>query len=373
MKENNRIPKQAPDTMRDISSKRIFQDPVLCSQFLRDNMDIPEFKNVQPEDIEDVSERYYPFIGSEFQSDTVKRIHIRNADGSDKEESVYLISLIEHKSGVDYNVSMQILKYMVCIWDDYGKEQERIKEGVTKRKYFKYPAILPIVYYEGAAKWTADMHLRDRIQKGNAFGCYIPDFIYRVVRNHDYTNEELLARGDAISLLMMINKVQTAEDFREFCQSPPEEMDQILKNTSKSIRGTIRDTMYGLLMKMNVPVDEANQYVESVEGCRMGYLFENMEKIDIQEERRKTAEEREKREKIQKESEELKQEVEGLKQEAKDAKREVEGLKQEAEDAKQEAEDAKQEAEDAKQEAEDAKQEIERLKKLLVLHGVPEE
>ncbi|MCD8132269.1 MAG: Rpn family recombination-promoting nuclease/putative transposase [Clostridiales bacterium] len=363
MKENNRIPKQAPDTMRDISSKRIFQDPVLCSQFLRDNMDIPEFKNVHPEDIEDVSERYHPFIGSEFQSDTVKRIRIRNADGSDKGEPVYLISLIEHKSGVDYNVSMQILKYMVCIWDDYGKEQERIKEGITKRKYFKYPAIFPIVYYEGAAKWTADMHLRDRIQEGNVFGCYIPDFLYRVVRNHDYTNEELLARGDAISLLMMINKVQTAEDFREFCQSPPEEMDQILKNTSRSIRGTIRDTMYGLLMKMNVPVDEANQYVESVEGCRMGYLFENMEKIDIQEERRKTAAEREKREKIQKESEELMQEVEGLKQEA-------EKVKREAEDAKQEAEDAKQEAEKIKRESQ---QEIERLKKLLASHGVPEE
>lgn len=293
MNDNNSIPKQvSSESMRDISSKRIFQDPILCSQFLRDNMDIPVLKNVRPEDIEDVSERYHPYLGVEFQSDTVKRIRICDADGNEKEEPFYLISLIELKSSVDYNVAMQILKYMVCIWDDYGKEQERIQEGITKRKYFKYPSILPIVYYEGVAKWTADLHLRDRIQKGNVFGFHIPDFVYKVVRNHDYTNEELLARGDAISLLMMINKVQTAEDFREFCQSPPEEMDQILKNASNSIRSTIRDTMYGLLMKMNVPVEEANRYVESVEGCRMGYLFENMEKIDIQEERRKTAQAR---------------------------------------------------------------------------------
>jgi len=363
---NNSISKQvSSDNIRDISSKRIFQDPVLCSQFLRDNMDIPVLKNVRPEDIEDVSERYHPYLGVEFQSDTVKRIRICDADGNEKEDTFYLISLIEHKSSVDYNVAMQILKYMVCIWDDYAKEQERIKADITKRKYFKYPAILPIVYYEGAAKWTADLHLRDRIQKGNVFGSHIPDFIYKVVRNHDYTNEELLARGDAISLLMMINKVQTAEDFREFCQSPPEEMNQILKNASKSIRGTIRDTMYGLLMKMNVPVEEANRYVESVEECRMGYLFENMEKIDIQEERRKTAVERRKREEIQKETDALKKKMEN-------ARREVEGLKQKAEDAKQEVEELKQEAEDAKQEAEDAKQEIERLKKLLASHGIPE-
>ena len=42
-------------------------------------------------------------------------------------------------------------------------------------------------------------------------------------------------------------------------------------------------------MKMNVPVCEAEECVKKVKGCDMGYLFENMEKMDIQEERRKTA------------------------------------------------------------------------------------
>lgn len=42
---------------RDISSKDVFKNPVLCAQFLRDNVNIPILKNLQPEDIEDVSER----------------------------------------------------------------------------------------------------------------------------------------------------------------------------------------------------------------------------------------------------------------------------------------------------------------------------
>lgn len=50
--------------------------------------------------------------------------------------------------------------------------------------------------------------------------------------------------------------------------------------------------MYGLLMKMSVPVDEAMQYVEMMEECHMGELFENFEKIDIQAERKNTAEAR---------------------------------------------------------------------------------
>lgn len=75
--------------------------------------------------------------------------------GNEKNDPLYLISLIEHKSDVDYDVAMQILKYMVCIWQDYAKEQERLQKHITNRKYFRYPPILPIVYYEGTSKWTA--------------------------------------------------------------------------------------------------------------------------------------------------------------------------------------------------------------------------
>ncbi len=277
---------------RDINSKRIFSNPILYAQFLRDNFDIPILKNVQPEDIEDVSDRYQTYLGIEFESDTVKKIRLRDREGNLRGESLYLISLLDHKSYVDYNVSMQLLRYMVCIWDDYGKEEEQKKAKCTTRKGFRYPAILPIVYYEGKRKWTAGLHLRDRIQMSDVFGEYTPDFTYEVIRNHDYSNEELLSRGDEMSLIMLINKIQSAEDFHQFRQMSAEEMDQILDEAPESIIKVIADTLYSLLMKMNVPVDEANEYVDFVEDHHMGYLFENMEKMDIQEERRHTAEAR---------------------------------------------------------------------------------
>ncbi|MCD7922396.1 MAG: Rpn family recombination-promoting nuclease/putative transposase [Clostridiales bacterium] len=156
----------------------------------------------------------------------------------------------------------------------------RQQKPVSKRKYFRYPPILPIVYYEGKDSWTADMHLRDRIWNGAAFGSYILDFVYEVVRNQDYTNAELL------------------------------------ENTTPSIRRIIRDTLYSLLMKINVPVEEANRYAESVEECRMGYLFENIEKMDIQAERRNTAQ-------VRTEAEMAKQEAEAARQEAEAAKQKL--------------------------------------------------
>lgn len=54
---------------------------------------------------------------------------------------IFLISLIEHKTEIEYNVCMQIFRYMIYIWEDYEQEMEAIQEGITRRKDFKYPPI----------------------------------------------------------------------------------------------------------------------------------------------------------------------------------------------------------------------------------------
>lgn len=98
---------------QDVNNKDVFKNHVLCAQFLRYYADLEILANVQPEDIEDVP--------------------------------IYLVSLIEHKSDVDYNVSMQLLRYMVCIWDDYAKTADMEKLGSPKNKGFRYPPIFPVV------------------------------------------------------------------------------------------------------------------------------------------------------------------------------------------------------------------------------------
>lgn len=44
----------------DNGAKLIFEDPILCAQFLRGYTNIDILKDVQPEDIEDISERFLP-------------------------------------------------------------------------------------------------------------------------------------------------------------------------------------------------------------------------------------------------------------------------------------------------------------------------
>lgn len=68
--------------IRDSSSKIIFGDPHLCSQFLRGYVNIPLLKDVQPEDIEDVSERYVHMFVEERNSDVVKKVRLKESETS---------------------------------------------------------------------------------------------------------------------------------------------------------------------------------------------------------------------------------------------------------------------------------------------------
>ena len=58
---------------------------------------------------------------------------------------------------------MQILRYMVYIWEDYEKECEIKQKGISKNKDFKYPPILPIIFYNGSKNWTSSLQLNERI------------------------------------------------------------------------------------------------------------------------------------------------------------------------------------------------------------------
>lgn len=295
---------------KDINGRVVFQDPIMCSQFLKDYSGMDIFKDVRPEDIIDETKKYQAYLGITFESDTVNRIVLNGIT----DVPVFVVSLIEHKSDVDYNVAMQLLRYMVCIWTEYGKERLARGDGNPGNKRFRYPPIIPIVYYEGKARWTAGLNLKDRISMSEVFAEYIPDFSYKIICNYNYTNDELLAKEDEISLFMIINKVQTAEDMSEFLRLDDSKLNEILRKSPKQTLKIIADAMWSLCMKLNVPQDEAVDYVGKVWNRDMGYLFENIEKMDIQEERRKTKEAREELVKTKAELEEAKKEIQTLKE-----------------------------------------------------------
>lgn len=112
----------------DNISREMFSEPYLCAQFLRGYTDLPELKDVQPEDIEDMTERFLPLLTTERTADVIKKVHLK------ENGRFYFVSLIEHKTQVDFDVIMKLLRYMVYIWEDYEKEQLRERRDREKNK-----------------------------------------------------------------------------------------------------------------------------------------------------------------------------------------------------------------------------------------------
>lgn len=290
MKQTNEkgIGGQIPNSqIRDTSSKIIFGDSRLCSQFLKGYVNIPLLKDVKPEDIEDVSTHYVHMFTEERNSDVVKKVWLKG-----NETPFYLVSLIEHKSQVDYNVIMQVLRYMVYIWEDYEKEQEREHKGISKTKSFKYPPVLPIVYYDGAAAWNDGIELENRVYLSDVFEDYIPNFKCILVQLKDYSNAEIMEKKDELSIVMMISKLQKAADFAELGKDVSTEyLNDITSKSPEYLLDIIAQIVEILLLKINVPREEAEAFSGKVKERHMGELFANFEAYDVQATRREAREE----------------------------------------------------------------------------------
>lgn len=121
----------------------------------------------------------------------------------------------------------------------------------------------------------------------------------------DYGSEELLGKADEMSLIMLLNKIQTAEDLHRVLDMPADAVNRIVSKSPEHVLDVILDVVYLLCRKVNLSGDETHEMLSQLkEGRNMGYLFENMEHMDIQEERRRTREAREELEQYRKQAEE---------------------------------------------------------------------
>lgn len=104
---------------------------------------------------------------------------------------------------------------------------------------------------------------------------YIPDITYKLVRTREYSNEELLSKEDEI-----------------FQRAPADIVDIMLSE------------LQSFCVRVNLSNQETTELIEKVKDGNMGYLFENMEKMDIQLERRRTEEQKQKAEEQEKRADE---------------------------------------------------------------------
>ena len=269
---------------KDNAAKIVFGDPVLCAQFLKGYTDIPLFKEIKPEDIENVSSHFLPLFQESRDSDTVNKIRIGDSE-------IYLIALIEHQSENDFDMSFRILRYIVFIWTDYAAQQEKLHKGITKSKAFLYPPILPVVYYEGTSTWSAPLNFKDRVFLNNVLGDYIPSFNYLVVPLNKYSKQDLIEKNDELSLIFLINQLQNSSEFHALKDIPKEYTEHLTENTPDYLLKIIGKVIAVLLHKLNIPDEEVYEVTDQITRRKFSMMFDNFQAYDVQETRRVSREE----------------------------------------------------------------------------------
>lgn len=183
---------------------------------------------------------------------------------------------------MDYNVIMQLLRYMVFIWIDYEREMKKQtgNKDIAKTKGFKYPPILPIVYYEDSGRWTADMNFADRVMLNDIFEPFIPQFTYKLIQLNSYTKSELIEKQDELSLVMLINKLQDASEFKDL-ELPEDYLKDLSENTPDEVLEIISKVITVMLRKLNLEENEILDFTDQVRERKMGELFENFRGYDV--------------------------------------------------------------------------------------------
>lgn len=147
--------------------KKSFEDIKIAKDFLINYLpkDILELVDINKLDHEKGS-----FIEDELKglySDVLFRTNVNGTEG-------YVYFLIEHKSYKEKRVALQLLKYIIKIWE--------LKVGDDNNK--KFPVVIPMVFYHNKREWNIDLSLSELIDGYETLPTkllkYIPNFEYLI-------------------------------------------------------------------------------------------------------------------------------------------------------------------------------------------------
>ena len=94
------------------------------------------FRDVQPEDIEDISERFLPMWQEGRDSDSVKKVRLKDCE-------LFLIAIVEHQSKVHYDMA-----FKMCIRDSCEVNPIPVKAAMNMLGWEAGPLRMPLTEME---------------------------------------------------------------------------------------------------------------------------------------------------------------------------------------------------------------------------------
>nr|MBP8292620.1 Rpn family recombination-promoting nuclease/putative transposase [Caldilineaceae bacterium] len=153
--------------------KEALTQPEAARIFLRDYLPAEVTAQLDLARLQLVKDSFVDETLQEQFSDLLYEVGLR--DGG----NAYVCVLFEHKSYVDPLVALQVLRYMVRVWD-YGLRQRG-----------RLWPVIPVVVYHGAARWTVATDFQALFDLPAELKPYVPDYRYWLCDLSAYSDEEI--------------------------------------------------------------------------------------------------------------------------------------------------------------------------------------
>jgi hypothetical protein len=217
-------------TTKDRIFKKIFGIKELFLMFIQDFIKEDWVTQLTVDDLEIMPVKFLNLRDGDRESDVLYKINL-------KEEEIFIFIHLEHQAKVNFLMPFRVVEYMVRIWRNWIEEQD--KQGGTEkpseRKGFLLPPIYPVVFYDGKTDWTAEIEFAKKVKDYQRFVKYIPKFDYLLVNLSKISYSELEKMEDSLSLIMMVDKLKTPEDFAQLAKQ------KIAKNYFEKIKEKLKN------------------------------------------------------------------------------------------------------------------------------------
>lgn len=109
-------------------------------------------------------------------SDLLYRVALKNGD------TAYVYTLFDHKSYIDEDVALQLLRYKLRIWEQLSRQEKR-----------KITPIVPVVFYQGLTQWSKSTKFAALYPENTdaVLLPFLPDYQFHLIDLSQYSDDEL--------------------------------------------------------------------------------------------------------------------------------------------------------------------------------------
>ena len=258
------------DKPHDKRYKQLFSNKTHFLSLLKDCLKLDWTEEITEKNLKKSDNSFILQDFSEKEADVIYEVKIGN-------RKIIFYILLELQRKTDNTMPYRLMLYINEIMRAYYNESD---ENERDNQDFKFPAVIPIVFYNGNDKWNVPLNLREIFDGYESFGEYVINFSYMLIDTKRFADEDLNKfSSKLLGITLMLEKARNDIEFYEYIRENAKEIKDFNKKDRNIFNASIKiiDMAYGYSRSEKIKdIFQQNQTEEA--GRMLVDMIENAKK-----------------------------------------------------------------------------------------------